>query len=469
MSRVPNIIWQPQAGSQALFLTCPFNEVLYEGTRGPGKTDALLMSFLMHVGRGYGAEWRGILFRREYKHLEDVIKKSKKWFRQIFPSARFLKSSGDYKWIFPDGEELLFRNMDNVDDYWNYHGHEYPWIGWEELTNWPDSSCYDMMKACNRSSHPTLPRKYLSTCNPHGVGHGWVKAYFIDPASAGVPIVDTDEFGNTTTRVRLFGSIWENKILLENDPEYLKKLLAIKDENLKKAWLEGDWDIVAGGMFSDFWEQKTHIIPPFDIPKSWKIDRSFDWGSSKPFSVGWYAESDGTEATMKDGTKRNFPRGTVFRISEYYGWNGKPNHGLGMLAVEIARKIKEYEAAFGRFVHPGPADNAIFDTQNGNCIADDMTRIGVRWERSDKSPGSRMNGWEKCKQMLAASMKYPMEEPGFFVFDTCRQFTRTVPVLVRDDKKPDDIDTEQEDHIADEWRYRLTMPDRRVTGASRPV
>jgi hypothetical protein len=282
--------------------------------------------------------------------------------------------------------------------------------------------------------------------------------YFIDPAPAGVPIVEVDEDGNESKRVRLFGSIWENKILLDSDPQYLKNLLAIKDENLKEAWLKGNWDIIASGMFSDYWDAKVHILEPFDIPRAWKIDRAFDWGSSKPFSVAWYAESDGGQVQMKDGTMRTFPRGTVFRIAEYYGWNGKPNQGCNLLASQIARKILEYEKDLGVYVKPGPADTSIFDTQNGMCIADDMARAGVKWTKADKSPGSRINGWEKCKEMLDASLKFPMEEKGFFVFDTCRQFIRTVPVLVRDDKKTDDIDTDQEDHIADEWRYRLTMP-----------
>jgi hypothetical protein len=442
-------IWKPQAGSQALFLTCPFYEVLYEGTRGPGKTDALIMDFAQHVGQGFGIHWRGILFRETYKQLIDVEKKTKQWFRQIFPGAKF--NSTDMTWTFKDGEQLILSYMRKPDDYWNYHGHEYPWIGWEELTNWPTSECYDLMKACSRSSHPDMPRKYRATCNPYGVGHGWVKMKFIDPAPAGTPIADKD--GNH--RIRLFGSIYENLILLKNDPNYLKNLESIDDENLKEAWLYGNWNIVAGGMFTEYWDEKTHIIEPFNIPSQWRIDRAFDWGSSKPFSVGWYAESDGSEVKMNDGTIRNFPRGTVFRIAEYYGWNGKPNQGVNMLAREIARKIKDYEKSMGLNVKPGAADTSIYDAVNGMCIADDMAAIGIKWTKADKRPGSRVSGWEKIKQYLKASKKHPMEEPGIFIFSTCRQFARTFPTLVRDDKKPDDIDTDQEDHIADEFRYRI--------------
>ncbi|MDA8115006.1 MAG: hypothetical protein M0Z43_09820 [Acidithiobacillus sp.] len=397
------------------------------------------MDFAQHCGEGFGANWRGILFRQSYPQLADVVAKSKKWFYQIFPKARFNEAS--YTWKWPDGEELLLRHMKSPDDYWNYHGHEYPWIGWEELTNWPDLVCYDKMKACSRSSHPGMPRKYRSTCNPYGVGHGVVKMRFIDPAPALQLIED-----NLGKRVRIHGDVEENRILLAADPEYIGKLDAIDDENLRKAWRFGDWDIVAGGIFTEVWEPTKHILEPFDIPKTWRVDRSFDWGSSKPFSIGWWAESDGSEVMLKDGTKRNFPRGTLFRINEWYGWNGKPNEGLKMLAADVAKGIKERESNMGLTVRPGPADNSIFDTQDGHCIADNMAAQGVRWERCDKSPGSRTNGWELVRGRLAASKKHPMEEPGLFVFNICRQWLRTVPTMPRDEKKMDDVDSDAEDH-----------------------
>jgi len=183
--------------------------------------------------------------------------------------------------------------------------------------------------------------------------------------------------------------------------------------------------------------------------------------------VGWWAVADGTEVVVgvdAQGApqRRAYPRGTLFRIAEWYGWNGKANEGLRMLASEVGRKIvaMEREMGFAGRVQPGPADSSIFDTQNGVCIADDMARSGVRWERADKSPGSRRNGWELMRDRLAAGLDWPMERPGLFVFDTCRQFLRTVPGIVRDTKNPDDVDTQAEDHCADEVRYRCLMPAR---------
>lgn len=452
MSTSPNVIWRANPGSQALFLACPVFEVLYHGTRGPGKTDALLMDFAQHVGRGFGQNWRGILFRRTYKQLDDVVAKSKRWFRQIWPAAKFNES--DYTWKFPTGEELLLRYMGRPDDYWNYHGHEYPWIGWEELTNWPTSDCYEMMKACSRSSFPGMPRKYRSTANPYGVGHSWVKLYFIDAAPAGA-IVRNEE---GVERTHVAGHWSENRPLMEADAGYAARLASDTNENRRKAWLDGRWDIVAGGMFDDVWSAAVHVVKPFSIPAGWRIDRSFDWGSSRPFSVGWWAESDGTQAP--DG--RVYPRGTLFRIGEWYGWDGKnPNTGLRMTDVMIARGIVERETAMGirDRVKPGPADSSIFHAEPGRkSIADAMREHGVSFTEADKRPGSRKAGWQRVRGMLEAALESPMEWPGLFVFDHCRQFIRTLPVLPRSDRDPDDVDTEAEDHIADEVRYRCTAP-----------
>ena len=96
------LVWAPQPGSQVYFLNAPVFECLYEGTRGPGKTDALLMDFAQYVGRGFGQAWRGILFRKHYPDLEEVIVKSHKWFRLAFPEARY--NTSKHRWIFKTGE-----------------------------------------------------------------------------------------------------------------------------------------------------------------------------------------------------------------------------------------------------------------------------------------------------------------------------------------------------------------------------
>ena len=449
-----NSVWTAQAGSQELFLRCPFREVCYSGTRGPGKTDALLMSFAQHCGKGYGMHWRGIIFRKEYKHLDDIITKSKRWFNQIGARyrPRFLSSQGAMKWVWPGGEELLFRTFASPDDYWNYHGHEYPFIGWEELTSWPSIDCYESMMSCNRTSRPGgLPLQVRSTTNPYGVGHNWVKAYFIDPAPYGVPILN----GEGQARVTLFGSVRENKYI---DGEYLKTLNAISDPNKRKAWLFGSWDITSGGMFDDLWSRDKHILPTFKVPDGWRVDRSFDWGSSRPFSVGWWAESNGLPAIV-GGQERHFTRGSLIRMAEWYGCTGKPNEGLKMTATAVAAGILERERAMNISVRPGPADSAIYAVTDDVSIGQNMEKAGVFWTMADKKAGSRKNGWELIRGRLEASANGD-DKPGIYVMDNCRDFIRTVPPLPRDSRDPDDIDTEAEDHIADEVRYRCLAPKR---------
>ena len=213
-------------------------------------------------------------------------------------------------------------------------------------------------------------------------------------------------------------------------------------------------------MFDDIWDLLKHVKEPFKIPRSWYVNRSFDWGSSKPFSVGWWAESDGTPYIDARGEARSTVRGDIFRIKEWYGATNRANEGIRMLASEIAEGIIMREEEMGLAVHDGPADNAIFDEENGNCISDDMEKEGISWVRADKSPFSRKNGWQKIRALLKGA--HSKEFPGLYIFNTCVDFIRTIPTLSRLQRDPDEIDTEAEDHIADETRYRVYAKEKSV-------
>lgn len=490
------------------------------------------MRFRRRVGQGYGRHWRGIIFDREYKNLDDLVSKSMRWFPEFDDGARFLSSKSDYRWIWRTGEELLFRAIKQESGYWGYHGQEFPFIGWNELTKYPNSNLFDMMMSCNRTSFlpedhpliidgdvfnktgnvvfvqrkssramelklPEIPLEVFATCNPHGIGHNWVKQKFIDAAPAGKIVKRVVNVFNprtqqredvVKTQVHIFGSYRENKYL---NPEYIAELEVMTDLNKRKAWLGGSWDIVAGGMFDDVWDTTVHKIAPFAIPRNWRIDRSFDWGSAKPFSVGWWAESDGSDVLLPDGTWRSTVRGDLFRINEWYGSTGKANQGLCMLANDVSAGIVERELKWGLHgrVTPGPADNSIWDVENGNSIAADMARSvrvngsvysGIQWIRSDKSPGSRKAGWLRVRSMLKGALpvtriganlqpvRAPREHPGLFVFNNCVKFFELFPVLPRDEVDPDDVDTDAEDHIGDETRYKvLSVGTRAKTGKTK--
>lgn len=451
-----NVVWAPQPGSQMLFMQCPYWEVLLEGTRGGGKTDVLIMDFAQHVGQGYGRSWRGILFRKTYKQLAEVVNKCHKWFPQVFPgNAKW--NATEYKWVWKTGEELLLRYMMRPSDYWEYHGHEYPWIGWEELTNWPTEDCYEQMKSCSRSAELEMPRKLRATCNPFGVGHNWVKKRFINPAPRGVPITEELGDGHKLQRVAIHSDIFENKILISADPSYVSRLKAIKHKDLKKAWLYGDWDIIAGGALDDVWDRDIHVIPEFKIPTDWYVDRVFDWGSSAPFSVLWLAESNGEQVQVGEELC-TWPAGTLFLIAEWYGGT-EDEKGLRMTNRQIATGVKERDqllrGKYATTIHPGAADTSIYDVVNNSSIAQEMEVEGVTWTPARKGAGSRVNGLNLFRGLLENCKDRPMEKPGFFVFKHCSKWLEHIPVLARSEKNPEDVDSDQPDHDWDATRYRV--------------
>jgi len=428
--RVPRKIWAPTPGSQNLFLSCPIFEALLEGTRGGGKTDALLMSFAQNVGRGFGEHWRGALFRLTYPQLADVVAKSKRWFYQIFPGAKFNKV--DYCWTFPDGEMLYFRYGESEDDYWNYHGHEYPWLGFEELTNWRTLDFFESMHSTCRSSFPGMPRMIRSTCNPFGRGHGAVKARY-DLGTGGTPAGRVIRLDGEKPRVRIHSDIHENTHLLAADPDYLKTLQALKDPNRRRAWLLGDWDIHVGSFLEQVWKPE-HIVQPFIIPATWKVWKALDWGYAAPYACYWFAMD---------------PDGVIYIWRELYGAGEKEGTGTRETAADVARKIKrieEHDERLGYEYRLNLADPSIFskigaDRSIGTIFKD----CGVKWVEAWNARGSRVNGAQEIINLLA--------EGKLKVFSTCTHWLRTVPALPPDDDNPEDVDTKAEDHAWDATRY----------------
>jgi hypothetical protein len=496
----PSVVWRPLPGSQALAMAAPPSwTVLYEGTRGPGKTDCQLMRFRRNVGRGYGRFWRGMIIDREYKNLDDLVQKSQRWFPEFNDGCRWMSSKSDYKWVWPTGEELLFRVLKKPNDYWNYHGHEYPYLGWNELTKYMNPDLYEAMQSTNRSSFmpmlhspvdsetgemnvlPPIPLETFATTNPYGIGHGWVKRMFIDTAEPGVPVVTEVSVFNPRTQtretikryqVRIFGSYKENVML---DPLYIAGLESIVDENKRKAWLHGDWDIVAGGALDDVWKRDVHVKPRFKVPHGWKISRSFDWGSTHPFSVGWWAETNGEEVRLPDGTKFRPQPKSLIRIAEWYGSKGASpdgesgkvgfNEGVKFSSKTIALGIKLIEAKMIKegwitsAPRPGPADNQIRDVREKDVptIEKKMKDLGVEWTDSDKSAGSRKISLQLLRDRFEASTEG--EGRGIYFMDNCKVTIAILPTLPRDEEEMDDVDTDAEDHPYDDIRYKVLESD----------
>lgn len=450
------VLHRAHDGPQSALLACPVSDVFYGGARGGGKSYGLILDFCAHAQR-WGAHARGILFRRSYPELEEI----EVLCSEILKPLGWRWAATKRTWFAPNGAWLRLRYLDKDEDADLYQGHAYTWMGFDEAGNWPSPVPLDKLWACLRSAHGVPVCRRL-TGNPGGPGHNWLKARYIDPAAPFKVHDLTFKVGERKIIIQAVfipAKLEDNPTLMKNDPGYEDRLVAAAGGAmwLVKAWRLGLWDIIAGGMFDDVWKREIHVLEPFNIPESWRIDRSFDWGSARPFSVGWWAAPDGTDAEEQP---HKFPRGSLIRIAEWYGWTGTPNEGMRMDSAEIARGIVQREAEMGLTgrVRKGPADPSIFTKEDGPSIADNMktaTRGAVQWSEGNNKPGSRKNRWQRMRTMLRAAMQRPREDPGLWVFDRCTDgFLRTVPVAQRDKTKVDDIDTDSEDHVCDEAGYR---------------
>lgn len=436
------VIWKAQAGPQAALIACPIFEVFYGGARGGGKTEASIGDWLEHQA-AYGDKAIGVFFRRKFKQLEEVVARTKQLFPQI--GARY-REQPHAEWTMANGARLKFRYLERDSDAEEYQGHSYTRVYVEEATNFPSPRPINMLRATLRSA-AGVPCGMRLTGNPGGPGHNWVKARYIDPNPAGYQVFE-DEFsfqGQSIKLPRVFipSRIADNPLLLRNDPQYVGRLYQVGSAALVKAWLDGDWDAIEGAFFSEF-DEGVHVLHASwasRIPPHAMRYRAFDWGSAKPFSVGWYALSDGTWGLPKDA---------LFKYREWYGCDG-PNTGLKMDATMVAAGIRELEKR--EHVRFGVADPSIFIRDGGPSIAELMMSKGVQFRRADNK---RRAGWEQLHCRLKGNNYGTIHwEPLLFFSDQCEHTIRTLPVLQHDDVDAEDVDTDGEDHAGDETRYAV--------------
>lgn len=446
---VTNVVWQPQPGPQKALVDCPFPEIFFGGARGGGKTDGVLGNWALKEQK-YGAHFNAIMFRRTTVSSEDAIERSKQIYRPL--GGEFNESK--LIWRMPNGGRVSFRYLDGVRDADEYQGRNVTDVWIEEAGQYPDSAPIDRLFAVLRSS-AGVPVQMVLTANPGGAGQFWLRErYGLHPFPA-EPKVLTRKLGNGSIhKMAVIPSrIQDNQIVMRADPGYIDRLHMVGSAQLVKAWLKGDWSAVEGAFFSE-WDQDRHVIEPFEIPSDWTRFRSMDWGFAKPFSVGWWAVAGDDTGLI--------PRGALIRYREWYGCvDGKPNTGLRLTAKEVARGIKDRET--GEHVSYGVLDPAAFSQDGGPSHAEEMHAEGVLFRPADNkrvpSQGA-IGGWNQMRQRLRGEIASRSGEttirygrPMMFVFDTCRDFVRTVPVLQHDPRRPEDLDTEAEDHIADEARY----------------
>ena len=457
------VLWGPQPGPQTLLVECPCMEVFYGGARGGGKTEGSIGDWLIHQAL-YGEDANGIFVRRKLNQLTQVIKRTQKLFSKI--GAKY--NVQQKEWTMANGATLRFVYLERDADAENYQGHEYTRVYVEEATNFPDPGPINKLKGTLRSS-AGVPCGMRLTGNPGGPGHQWVKARYIDNGPYKV-ITETEDIdmpdGSVRTvsidRTFIPAKLSDNPKLLENDPGYVMRLRQTGSVALVKAWLEGLWDSIEGAYFATFKHERHVVYGNLDIPNHWTRFRAMDWGSAKPFSVGWYAVSDGSQ----------FRRGALIKYKEWYGCQEKfemgkrvivPNQGLKMTAASVGQGVLAREDARTKY---GVADPSIFANNGGPSIAEMMLVEGCYWLRADNA---RRAGWEQLQWRLDPGGDDNVDEEPLIIFhESCEHTIRTLPLLQHDEKNPEDLDTEAEDHAADETRYAVMSRYGTVTDFQKP-
>ena len=421
---------------QAMFHASPANEILYGGAAGGGKTKALIMDALFRTLKNPGTT--AAIFRRTYQELEDTdIKEA----LASYPEALATYNAGRHEFKLINGSMILFRHCANEADRFKYSGIEIQFLYFDELTGF-EQTIYDFLKTRLRAkkSLGVVPIVRAAS-NPGNIGHGWVKKMFVD-AGPYMEIQTQEIYSEALHKTKRIRTQYIPSLAMENPhitDDYIFELEQ-KPAALKAALLNGDWDSFEGQVFTEFVNDPTHyqdrrythVIEPFPIPLDWPRYFSFDHGYSKPFACQWWA--------------MDF-QGRAYLYKEWYGCKPKQaNVGLELSPREITAGIlsREGEEAAENLRIDRVADPAIFDRSRGDSVADQMrpdgSRPGVFFREGDHT---RMAG----KMQVHERLRFDGDgKPGMYIFSTCTDWIRTVPNLPYSQTKPEDVDTDAEDH-----------------------
>ncbi len=411
----------PPSEKQKLFLLSEHTYTAFGGARGGGKSWAVRTKSILLALNYPGIKI--MILRRTYPELRA---------NHITELCRICADVASYsetkkELLFSNGSAVRFVAAKNLADLDKLQGTEADIVFIDEATQFT-REMFERIRACVRGVN-SYPKRIYLTCNPGGVGHAWVKELFIDKKE------------NTADYYFIKSLVTDNKVLLESDPNYLAKLEALPSK-LKKAWLEGDWNIFEGQFFEEFRDDPvhyrdkryTHVIEPFEIPRDWRIYRSFDFGYSKPFSCDWWAIDY---------------EGRAYLILQLYGAT-EPNEGIkwppDRIFSEIRRIEGEHRWLKGKQIQ-GVADPSIWDASRGEAIIESADRNFVYFQPGDNK---RIPGWMQVHYRMSFDSE---GKPMMYFFNTCRHAIRTIPLLNYSDSSPEDLDTSQEDHFADSMRY----------------
>jgi hypothetical protein len=431
---------------QSLAFRSPATEVLYGGAAGGGK------SYLNRVSAiRWCVEVPGIqvyFFRRTLPDLRDNHLRGPTSFQVLLDP--YLKSghvkgpSQENEFRFWNGSILHLCYCDSENDVEKYRGAEIHVLMMDELTHFSEYQ-YRFLRSRVRIAGLHIPEKYReqlprieSASNPGSIGHAWVKRTFVSPKQP-LEVWRTPPDEGGMQRQYIPARLADNPYLTKDDPTYENRLRGLGSDNLVRAMLEGDWDIVAGQAFEKL-RRDTHCIEPLTPPDDWLCFGSFDWGSSKPFSFGMWTVANGNP--LPDG--RVYRRGAIIRFNEWYGWNTKADEGLRMEAAEVADGIKRRCRRKMAYI---ACDPALWKVDGGPSHAETFMKNGVVLRRADNN---REPGYVEVRQRIAGDEEGPM----LYATKNCHDgFWRTMPDMIMDENHPEDLDTDQEDHCYDEVRY----------------
>lgn len=438
--------WEPFAypNPQFIALSRPEYELLYGGARGGGKTDAGMVWLL----RDYKHPLlRSLVIRRNSTDLTDWIDRAKRLYNGL--GVKVVGNPPQFH--FPSGAIFYTGHLKDADAYSKYIGHEYQRVLIEELTLIPYEKWYLQLISSCRSTIADLPARIFATTNPGNAGHLWVKARFVDVAN------NHTYLDPVTGRSRIFipSRVDDNPVLMKMDPGYISFLDGLPP-NLRKAWREGSWDIVAGQVFST-WSNDTHVCEPFSIPSDWHRYAAMDWGSNRPLSIAWYAEDfDGRTYKYREAY---FGReGEVAAADDFIARTGlefSPDN-VSIFMRRVMNDTKED-------IEYCTADPACFSPRQhdrGPSIAEEMGEDHQDPETNKLLPGipmrrgdnDRINGLARVRQAISMA---PDKKPWFVIFSICTNHIRTYPALSYDEVKTDDVNTDLEDHVYDMDRYHF--------------
>lgn len=414
---------------QAEFFASTARHTAYGGARGGGKSWAMRRKLVLLALAYDGLNL--LLMRRTLPELREnhVLP----LMRELAGFARF--NTTERVFTFPNSSRIKLGYCDAEADVYQYQGQEYDVIGLEEATHFTEAQA-QFISTCNRTVRRDFVPRMFYTCNPGNVGHAWVKRLFIDKSYREGERAEDYAF--------VPARIWDNKVLLAADPGYIRQLERLPEE-LRRAHLEGDWDVHAGQFFREF--SRAHHVTD-DLPAKWhRRFRSMDWGYNDPCCVLWHAADDA---------------GRVLTYRELYVREKRPLE----VAAEILRLSEGEEIAY-TVASPDmwQKRGAVLSGEGGfagESIAELFAHGGVPLTPADSS---RVAGWQRVREYLA---KDGEGLPYWHVNSACRELIRTLPLLIYDGRFREDA-AQGEDHAPEALRYGLMSRPGRAEAPKAPV